>query len=93
MLILSACQPKSQIINIDDVSKDTIFEFNLNYNPHGKINIHAKGEVDDSIRINNINLKGGKIDTIFQQDWYTEQVSLPYYSIGAKNGNLLLTVK
>ncbi|WP_164122758.1 MULTISPECIES: hypothetical protein [Sphingobacterium] len=76
---------------IDELNKDTLLKFDLGYNPHGKINLHVIGEVDDSIKINNLYLAGGKIDTVFQQDWYTQDVIISYYKHKAKIGKIKIS--
>lgn len=93
IIILPSCKRGDKIIIIDNMSKDSIYKVDLGFNPYGKILLHIKGEVNDSIKINHAYFSGGTIDTTLQQDWFTNQVAIYFYKLKASKGNLIISVK
>lgn len=90
--MFSCTEKKVMSFVVEDLTKDTVFtSIYPSGNPLGKITIYVKGEVDDTIRVNHTYFEGGKIDTAFQQDWYTKEVAIFYFKYKAKKGRLAIS--
>ena len=59
-----------------------------------KIHIHAKGNIDDTVKIGNLFLLPSKVDTTFRnRDWYSSGYILDYKPYKAKSGELSILIE
>ncbi len=72
---------------IEEAGKDTVGTILAKTTP-GNFKLFITGEVDDSFNINNINLKGGKINDTITLDWYDKTIIINYKAYKAKKGKL-----
>lgn len=93
IILVSSCKHADKNIIINDVSIDSVYNIDLGNNPYGKIKLHVTGEVNDSIKINEVYLSGGPVDTTFLQDWFTNEVSIHLHKFKATKGNLIINVR
>ncbi len=84
--IFFSCSTKGEF-KIEEAGKDTVVTILAKTTP-SNFKLFITGEVDDSFNINNIILKGGKINDTITFDWYDKTIIINYKAYKAKKGKL-----
>ncbi len=87
ILVISSCNARNRgEWIITDVSKDTILTAVTKVKKCNRLILEITGETDDSIKINSIEIQGGKILDTITYDWYYPEITVPYEAYKATKG-------
>ena len=89
MMIFSSCNTKNRgEWEVEDVSKDTLFNAETKITDATTLILKINGHSDDSIKVCGIAIPGGDIEKELKVDWYNSKISVPFESYLSKKGSL-----
>lgn len=91
-IIITSCMSSGEII-LNNLKNDTTIEVSTNAQTAVSLILNIKGNVNDSFKLNNILLPGGKVDPILNLDWYNKTFYIKYEKYKASKENLVIKYK
>ena len=80
-------------IILNNLKNDTTIKVSTNAQTAVSLILNIKGNVNDSFKLNNIILPGGKVDTVLNLDWYNKVFFIKFKKYKSSSGNLVIQYK